>query len=106
MKTQLICADNVEIDGGRVYYLSSDNKRHWIPSPEVAVSYGWDLGTVVKLPMEKIIDYPLSFSVAKNFTSTSLMQYIPGFEVLGGYIKEKYGGESGLVLNSKDMDLK
>lgn len=66
---KLICADDFEADNGRVYYISVDNRRHWIPTPEVAASYGWDLSTVIHLPVEKIYEHPLGFSIAKKYTN-------------------------------------
>ena len=37
MKTEFVMADEMD-DKGRIYFIQN-NKRHWIPSPEVAESY-------------------------------------------------------------------
>lgn len=79
MKAELIRADSFEADEGRVYWISEDHKRHWVPSPEVAVSYGWDLSTVIEYPLEKVQTYPLSFSVAKNFENVGLSRKLPQY---------------------------
>ena len=51
MEPFLICTESSEA-GGRTYYISNDNRRHWLSSQEVALSYGWDLNTTVKLSLE------------------------------------------------------
>lgn len=60
------CKDR-SIDLGRVYYVSKDGKRHYIPGPDVASSYGWKLKNIKWLPYSKLISYPLSYSVAKKY---------------------------------------
>lgn len=77
MEPILICADSIEADNGRVYYVSDDNKRHWIQSPEVASSYGWDLSNIIKIPMDEVLSHPLSASVAKCFDNTRLARSLP-----------------------------
>lgn len=85
MEPFLICAESQEIDNGRIYYISNDNRRHWIPSLEVALSYGWNLNTTVKLSMEEVLKYPLSFSIAKQFEhSSSFSQVLPYLQTMQG----------------------
>lgn len=94
MEPILICADSIEADKGRIYYISADNRRHWIPSPEVAGSYGWDLGNAVKIPINEVMNYPLSFSITKKFDNVDITHCLPRCQVQNKIYKiEIYGRE-------------
>lgn len=70
MKTEFVMADEMD-DKGRIYFIQN-NKRHWIPSPEVAESYGWDLTTAKRLPLEEIRKIQRSYNIAYNFRDAPL----------------------------------
>ena len=70
MKTEFVMADEMD-DKGRIYFIQK-NKRHWIPSPEVAESYGWDLTTAKRLPLEEIRKIQRSYNIAYNFRDAPL----------------------------------
>lgn len=65
-KIELVGAVEPEMDHGRVY-LVKDGKRHWIPSPQVAGSYGWDLAKTRKIPYQKLLKYTRSYDIAFNY---------------------------------------
>lgn len=81
---RLIRANKFEDDKGRVYFLSDDNKRHWIPSPEVAASHGWDLSTVIEAPLNEVKAHRLSFPIAFNFQNTGSTDNLPKIQKTGG----------------------
>lgn len=70
MEIQFVRAAEAE-DLGRIYVVF-DQKRHWIPSPEVAESYGWDLTKITVLPLEEIRSIQRSYSIAFNFEQDPL----------------------------------
>lgn len=80
------------MDNGRVYYISDDEKRHWIPYPEIAASYGWDLSATVKLPMNEIIKHPFSFSIARNFDNADSLRHLPYHNIKGGISRVEVWG--------------
>lgn len=65
-KTQFVRALETEIDQGRVY-VADQNKRHWIPSPEVAQSYGWDLSQTKDVSLKEVCKLERSYDIAYNF---------------------------------------
>ena len=66
-----------EREQGRVYLISEDNKRHWIPSLEVAHSNGLDLGKAVACSIEEVMSHPLSFTIARRFEQAHLIRELP-----------------------------
>lgn len=66
-----------EREQGRVYLITEDNKRHWIPSLEVAYSYGLDLGKAVACSIEEVMSHPRSFTIARRFEQDNLKQELP-----------------------------
>lgn len=70
METEFVRAEDMQ-DQGRIY-LIQNGRRHWIPSPEVAQSYGWDLTKVKILPFEEICKIRRSYNIAYNFEHSSL----------------------------------
>ena len=81
-----------EREQGRVYLISEDNKRHWIPSLEVANSYGLDLGKAVACSIGEVMSLPLSFTIAKNSGLEELKQELP-------LSKKTHSGEGRIIMS-------
>lgn len=71
------------VDNGCIYLISKDNKRHWIPSQEVADSYGWDLGETVDCSTEEVMQHPHSFYIARKPEQDGLNRELPSRKLKG-----------------------
>lgn len=67
-RLRVVRCNDYEKDCGRWYCLTEDNKRHYILSPDIALSYGdrIDTSNIQELSYKELCSYPLSFALAPN----------------------------------------